>query len=305
MGFRHQALFYRGDDDFVDAVAPHLHGSLDSGGAALVAVDPRRGALLREALGARADRVDFANMRELGANPARIIPVWRDFVDEHASSGRPLVGIGEPVWPGRDEQELVECHRHECLLNRAFADGPSWFLGCPYDADGLDPGVLEAAHHSHSEVMSEGAVMPGHARPDAPLPGEALRPATAGAAEMRFGARDLPVLRGTVSLSARAAGLDGRRTADVLLAVNELASNSLLHGGGGGVLRTWRDATHLFFEVSDAGVITDPLIGRTRPEPEALGGRGVWLVNQLCELVQLRSGDTGTTVRVRMSALSS
>jgi len=34
------------------------------------------------------------------------------------------------------------------------------------------------------------------------------------------------------------------------------------------------------------------------PSPEQEGGRGVYLVNQLCDLVQLRSSAEGTTIRV-------
>ena len=56
-------------------------------------------------------------MAVLGHNPARIIPAWRDFADAHAG---PIRGIGEPIWPGRGADELVECQLHESLLNVAF-----------------------------------------------------------------------------------------------------------------------------------------------------------------------------------------
>jgi hypothetical protein len=32
------------------------------------------------------------------------------------------------------------------------------------------------------------------------------------------------------------------------------------------------------------------------------GGRGLWLTNQLCDLVQIRSGDAGTVVRAHVLA---
>jgi len=51
-------------------------------------------------------------------------------------------------------------------------------------------------------------------------------------------------------------------------------------------------------EFSDSGRVTDPLAGRLMPTLEQTGGRGVYLVNQLCDLVQLRSSDHGTVVRV-------
>ena len=86
-----------------------------------------------------------------------------------------------------------------------------------------------------------------------------------------------------------------------MLAVHELATNSVRHGGGHGTCRLWRDGTALVCEVSDHGWITDPMAGRRRPAADQPGGRGLWLVNQLCDAVELRSSPAGTVVRVRMS----
>jgi len=98
-------------------------------------------------------------------------------------------------------------------------------------------------------------------------------------------------------------GLGEARAGDAVTAVNEVASNSLRHGGGSGVLRTWPTDDSLVFEVSDEGVIDAPLVGRVRPGYDAPGGRGLWMVNQLCELVQVRSSSTGTTVRMHLRRL--
>jgi anti-sigma regulatory factor (Ser/Thr protein kinase) len=51
-------------------------------------------------------------------------------------------------------------------------------------------------------------------------------------------------------------------------------------------------------EVEDEGLIEEPLVGRIRPDHTQLSGRGLWLANQLCDLVQIRSGMHGTTVRL-------
>jgi anti-sigma regulatory factor (Ser/Thr protein kinase) len=87
---------------------------------------------------------------------------------------------------------------------------------------------------------------------------------------------------------------------DLVLAVNEVAANSIAHGGGSGTLRVWRDGGALVCEVSDRGHLDDPLADRRRPAPGQDGGRGLWLANQLCDLVQVRSFATGTTVRLHM-----
>jgi len=46
----------------------------------------------------------------------------------------------------------------------------------------------------------------------------------------------------------------------------------------------------LICEVHDTGQIADPLAGRRLPSPTAVGGFGLWLVNHLCDLVQVRTG---------------
>jgi anti-sigma regulatory factor (Ser/Thr protein kinase) len=94
--------------------------------------------------------------------------------------------------------------------------------------------------------------------------------------------------------------MDDARAADTVTAVHEVASNSLRHAGGWGVLRVWRTEDSLIYDVSDDGHIDEPLVGRRRPAVRDQGGRGLWMVNQLCELVQVRSTPTGTTVRMHL-----
>ena len=99
---------------------------------------------------------------------------------------------------------------------------------------------------------------------------------------------------------AAEAGIEGQRLADLVLAVGELANNSLRYARGERTLRTWRENGALLAEVADGGHIADPLAGRDLPGPDELGGRGLYLVNQLCDLVQLRSSPDGSVVRVHM-----
>ncbi|GAB2329980.1 hypothetical protein STREPTOSP366_51430 [Streptomyces variabilis] len=78
-----------------------------------------------------------------------------------------------------------------------------------------------------------------------------------------------------------------------------MATNSIRHGGGHGVLRTWSEERRLVCEFRDAGYVADPLSGRTMPTARQVGGRGLWLVHQLCDLVEIRSTPhDGTTVRL-------
>ena len=137
--FRHEALFYSGDDGFLAGTVPFLREAIDAEQPALVVVSAARIAMFRAALAGTGDFVFFADMTTVGRNPARIIPAWREFLDLHATDGRPVRGIGEPIWPARTPAELEECQRHEALLNVAFAESSPWWLMCPYDVDALGP----------------------------------------------------------------------------------------------------------------------------------------------------------------------
>jgi anti-sigma regulatory factor (Ser/Thr protein kinase) len=286
--FRHDALLYRSDVDYVAGTVPFIRAGLAAGEPVLVALPPVKLDLVQRALGADASRVRFADMITLGRNPARIIPAWADFLAE-AGEDQPVRGIGEPVWAGRSEVEVAEAQLHEELLNRAFAGRPGFWLRCPYDVTGLAPEVVAAAHHSHAPDGGMEGVATGS------LAGELPEP-PAGATRLDFDLVTLPAVRQAVRERAALGGQDAVRR--LVLAVHEVAANSVRHGGGRGTLRTWRDGDAAVFEVRDRGRIDDPLVGRQTPPPDAHGGRGVWLANQLCDLVQIRSGAAGTVVRM-------
>jgi anti-sigma regulatory factor (Ser/Thr protein kinase) len=112
---------------------------------------------------------------------------------------------------------------------------------------------------------------------------------------------DLTKVRALVLQQARAAGLTEGRANDLVLAVSEVAANTLRHTQSAGTLTIWREAAELLCEVQDEGTITDPLAGQRRPGPDATGGHGLWLVYQVCDLVELRSDETGTTIRMHMA----
>jgi anti-sigma regulatory factor (Ser/Thr protein kinase) len=113
-----------------------------------------------------------------------------------------------------------------------------------------------------------------------------------------YGPDDISATRRTVASWARSCGLPEERVEVLQLAASELATNSIRHGGGTGTVAMWLDGSAAVVEFSDAGTLTDPLIGRLAPSLERESGRGLYLVNQLCDLVQVRSSHQGTTVRI-------
>lgn len=302
--FHHEALFYGGEQGFLEGAVPFVSDALAAREPVLVAVASDKADLLKQALGRDAERVSFTDMRLLGQNPARMIPAWHRFLVDNLSGDRPVRGIGEPIWHGRSAAEISECQRHESLLNLAFDQGVGWRLLCPYDLDGLDEDVIEAARRSHPFLTEDGtsrasdAYLPYDAAPG-PF-GGTLPPPPAGAREVAFTGNTMGWLRELLSEWASELELGYERTEHLVLAMTELASNSVHHGGGAGTLRMWREEERLLVEVHDRGHIEEPLVGRTRPSPEQPTGRGLWLVNHLCDLVQIRSAPTGSVVRVHM-----
>lgn len=298
--FRHEAMFYAGKDEFLAQTVPFIREALAANEPVLVVVGAEKIGWLRAVLGEDAKGVHFADMASVGKNPARIIPALRDFVDRHAGDGRRLRGIGEPISPRRKPTELVECQRHEALLNLAFDDWPGFWLICLYDTGALPSAVIEAARRTHPFVTRDGthaesdvlSILAGSMPPLAePRVVQATRP---------FALSGLHAMRRVVSREAARVGLSMSVIADLVLAVNEVATNSVQHGGGSGILRIWQDSAGVVCEVRDGGHMNDPLADRRRPAPGQDGGRGLWLANQLCDLVQVRSLPTGTTVRLHM-----
>jgi anti-sigma regulatory factor (Ser/Thr protein kinase) len=302
--FRHEALMYGNEDEFLAGTVPFIRDGVRSGEPVLVVESAHKIAMLRGALGEDAAKVIFADMADVGANPARIIPAWQDFVSEHGAGAKRLRGIGEPIWKGRSSDELVECQRHESLLNVAFAGGRPWWLLCPYDTSQVDADVIDEARRSHEFVRTGDAGRSSEefrgvdacgATFDDPLP---ARPA--GTVSIAFDAERLITLRRAVSRFATGKGLTASRAADLATAVNEVATNSVVHGGGKGTLRMWEGGGTLVCEVTDAGRYERPLADRARPPADATGPGGLWLANQLCDLVQIRTVEDGTVVRLHV-----
>jgi len=295
----HGAFYYRSQPEYAAAIAAFLQAGFAAGEPALVAVPGAKARLVGDHLDDGPGEVVFTDMIELGRNPARIIPEVRAFADKHP--GQRVRFVGEPAWPGLSAAELCEAARHEALINLAFAQSPITIL-CPYDASGLAGSVLADARCTHQEPAASGAT--GQTWRDNLPPGcdRPLGPPPAGAEAFAYDT-DLASVRRLVTGHARRAGLTGDRTIDLVLAVNEIAANTISHTTGGGVLHVWQTPEEIVCQVHDHGKITDPLAGRVRHGPDDRG-HGLWLVNQVCDLVELRTGPAGTTVRMHMRRAS-
>lgn len=299
--FVHPALFYAGTSDYLAGTVPFIEDGLAAGHPVAVAVPGPNLRALRGALGNAAERVRMLDMTEAGANPGRIIPaVLRAFADVHPD--RHVRIIGEPIWAGRTESEYPACAQHEALINHAFT-GRDVTILCPYDTASLDPRVITDAHLTHPILIDHtGRRASDRYDPDQvishynqPLP----RPSSAVELTVDRPTAIADARRFTVT-HARRLGLGEDRLTDLQLAVSELVTNSIDHGGGAGTLSVWSDDTHVICEVTDSGQLTDPLAGRRPAERAQHRGRGLLLVNHIVDLVRLHTTPAGNTIHIHL-----
>ncbi|MFE9748873.1 anti-sigma factor RsbA family regulatory protein [Saccharothrix saharensis] len=299
--FVHEALLYRDDEQYLAGTVPFVRDGLAAGEPVLVAVPQRGIDLLRSALGRQAEQVEFLDMRRAGRNPGRIIPgVLAAFTDNNAATGRVRI-VGEPVWPERTALEYPACVQHEALINTAFEDRPAWIL-CPYDAANLTPEAVRDAESTHPVVVEGRRRRPSAGYREPFLVAEEFnRPLPApppDALTRRFDLDGLGATRRLVAGFAADVGLTADQVEDLVLAVNELTTNSVVHGGGFGTLLLWREGDAVVCEVRDAGRLASPMVGRRNPGVSPRGGYGVMLVNLLCDLVRVHTREGGTSIRV-------
>jgi anti-sigma regulatory factor (Ser/Thr protein kinase) len=296
--FAHPALFYRGSAEYLAGTVPFIRDGLAASEPVAVAVPGPNLELLRAELADAADEVSFFDMTIVGRNPGRIIPgVLRAFADAHPA-GRVRI-VGEPIWPGRTAVEYPACVQHEALINMAFTGSPVTIL-CPYDVAGLDEVTVTDAIATHPWLIDTAGGRDSDGYAPETVVAAYNEPLTAPetAVRLSFDAARLGQVRRAAVEFAHRAGLPARRIDDLAVVVNELATNSVVHGGGSGTLNIWTEDGRVVSEVRDRGRLTDPLVGRHPIDLENLSGRGMLLVNYLADLVRTYSGEDGTTIRV-------
>jgi anti-sigma regulatory factor (Ser/Thr protein kinase) len=237
---------------------------------------------------------------EHGRNPSRITTLLHSF--QSAGDGRPSLGVQATALAGRCAAAQAEVLLGEHMLNDPSLR--SWQLSmiCLYDIAQLDERAALSMRQCHPTIRdgrNGSAASPDYqpdgaatvlATPLAAPPTDALRiTATSG---------HLGRARAFVRGAAGALRIDPDRVDDLVLAVNEAITNSIRFGGGRAEVAVFPESNAVVCDVRDEGRIPDPLVGRIAPLPGATDGRGMWLVNQLCDLVQIRSGADGTAVRM-------
>jgi anti-sigma regulatory factor (Ser/Thr protein kinase) len=295
----HEALLYTSAEGYGNAVADFARTAADAGEPILAVLPPASRPLVESAIQASGADCRFEDMTERARNPGCLLQIQQDWIRDNS---RPVRLISEPLWPGRSPAEVVEVFRHEALVNYAMADARASLL-CPYDAEHLSADALEGAQLTHPWLINEGLpeasplyrdpldTFSAHRWPQPP-PREPVD-------ELPF-TGDLHALRQAVSDDRVAGSLGRGRRGDLVFVINEAATNAVKHCDGRCTVRLWQDGPTVISEVRTEGPPLDALAGRIRPSDEALGGRGLWLINQLCDLVELRCEEQETSLRMHL-----
>jgi anti-sigma regulatory factor (Ser/Thr protein kinase) len=299
-GPRHEAMPYTSPADLAGLLAGPVSAAVTAGDLVLAVLGDEAEQLLRTELGDTADGVEFLLPGSVHTVPGFTTAVrWARSVGRvDRSDGRAFI-VGQQLLdlPGRDDDYWTRL----CLGVEVAGAGLPLTVLCPFHDD---PGGWARVRATHP-VLDAGPGRSGR-NPDYQPPREVLQELAPlvrselgpPSAELAFRATDLGRLRHLTSELAERGGLGSDRTADAVLAVNELASNSVEHGPGAGELRLWVDGdSGLVAEITDRGRLIDSFPGMVRPSTSGPRGRGLWLASELCDVMEVWIDD-GTVIRV-------
>ncbi|MEV4641426.1 ATP-binding protein [Actinoplanes sp. NPDC049548] len=123
--------------------------------------------------------------------------------------------------------------------------------------------------------------------------------------DREFDTGTLVDLRRDVEHCARANGLDDLALYRFVVAVNEITTNAVRHGGGRGRLELWRTGDRLHCRVTDRGEgIPAEHRHPSRPGAHSVGGRGLWLAQQGIAGLTITTGATGTRITLSSPAIA-
>jgi anti-sigma regulatory factor (Ser/Thr protein kinase) len=298
----HRAMLYADDATHLRAAVPFLRQGLDAGEAVLSVAPAAATDTLRRALGS--DAVAFRDAAHWYSQPTRTIAAYTSFIQDH-----PDVRIRVLAEPGRrcgTPAEISEWTRYESIVNDAFAEIDAVVL-CLYDRRTTAPDVLTGALCTHPELVGDAGPRANDAYRDPPavyaeVDSRPLAPVPPDAREMPVDGIDLRALRAFVGGYADEHGISPARRHDLLVATTEVATNAIRHGLPPVTCRTWADGEDVVVNVTDGGhwePAGQP--GFLPPDPPLRAGFGLWGVRMLCPLVELRTGPSGTDVRIRVS----
>jgi hypothetical protein len=304
--FEHWACIYNDDSQFLETAVPFLADGLALGEPVLAVTTPANLELLGGALGERSADVDYAESPFFGRRPPRrVAAFYRYWKGSQGSPPRGRVRIlAEPVWAGRSAREITAWTRMEAALNVTLAS-TSISMICPYDARTTDTGILADALRTHPVQIaaSRRSPSPQYADPAAFARSCDTRPLAQppdGAQALDFDG-DLRSLRRFIVGSANAHGVAGDRADMLVLAVSEVGAYLKGRWPASAAVRIWEQPGAIVCDFRQPGAtISDPFLGLRPAELVPGDGDGLWLANQICDWMDIRSDAEGSTIQLQV-----
>jgi anti-sigma regulatory factor (Ser/Thr protein kinase) len=216
-----------------------------------------------------------------------------------SDAGVTVLAAHDPALDGFDGRYWTEL---DAALNLALDDLPVDMV-CLYPGFPLHLEVLEGARANHPYELVDGALRenPRHRCPKEVLAErDPSTPQVLGPPDVsyRYNSWQLHEVRRMIARLAPTLGFDPVRAEDLVLAVNEVATNAVEHGSPQAEIQLWAMTGGLVCEVHDTGDLGEPLPGLVAPHPAEARGRGVWIARQLCDLLHVWRDAAGTHVRM-------
>jgi anti-sigma regulatory factor (Ser/Thr protein kinase) len=300
---RHAAGFHDSHPDLIAQLEPLVGAARDRGEPVALIVRPITEEALTHRLGDAVELIPLAQPEtpEPGSGQTVAANRARELRELTRGGSRPVTVLAEHIsqFDGADGSFWSEL---DAAMNVALAELPVT-LTCFFPELPLHQRIIEGARRNHEQLLIAGELRPNpDQRPprDVLMEWPAAAPIVLGPPDDRltFGAWQLHEVRAAVERAVSAADYQLEHAEDVVLAVNEVATNAVEHGAHVAELCLWT-GPELICEVHDRGVLGDPLPGLQAPHPSNPKGRGVWIARQLCDTLHIWADSSGTHVRVR------
>ena len=303
--YQHDLALYESPEQLVAVAAPFLRAGLAAGEAAVIAIEDSCARSLLDAIGGDDGVVVVERNGVYGTRTPAAITAFRKLAQERVQAGHPRVRVVGDTDFGPTARAWLEWQRYEAVINRALHPQPLWGL-CVYDVRRLPDQVVEAGLHTHPHLVGEQGRRPN---PDYVEPADYLRSLPVPVEPLEATEPLLQVddvsdfigLRHAVGERLAGLGGDPDRVEDLHLAIDEMSSNAVRHGGLPVQLRLWASADRVVCRISDRGPgMDDPFAGYGPAHGADLsrGGMGLWLARQLCDNVDVIDAGEGLTVRL-------
>jgi anti-sigma regulatory factor (Ser/Thr protein kinase) len=304
----HELLVHDSPDELLAVAVPFLRAGLEAGESAVIATGDASGALLREALGDDERVVVIPRSEVYRIRTPTALTAVRRLVDQQLAAGSTRVRVVGETDFGRTPRDWLEWQRYEAVVNEAFRPLPLWGL-CTYDTTVLPDELITTGLQTHpflhtatGRQANPDFVEPAGFLRSLPVPDEPLEDT---APLLRVDdVREFSGLRRAVARVLAGLGGDPDLLEDLHLAIDEMSSNAVRHGGPPVTLRLWAGADRVVCRISDGGTgMDEPFAGYGPAHGEDLsrGGMGLWLARQLCDHVDVIDEGAGLTVRLTTS----